>query len=516
MTQRRLLFLDSHRLAAYAWQGGRLHAEQEFSAEASGVEAFREYLGKHPTAVFSILADVAEEGFQIEDVPYVSGKDRNALTSRRLGQYFFGTPFSLAVSLGREKTGRRDEKILFAALTQPRHLEPWLDAMRQAGIQLAGVFSAPFALAALFAAARQPQGPQVVLSVSRSGVRQTFFDNGKLHFSRLTPLATGSIEETAVTCAVEARKIYQYLAGQRLITRNAALTVRVLAHPGQTTAIRGHCRDSAELHFEYVDLLAEAGKVKLKTLPQDSHCEPLLLHVLAQRPPVQQFAPPAEQHYYRLWQMRSGLTAAAAVIFAACLIYAGKQYFSSYNLNADTQNLLEETRLDQRKYEAALAALPKLPIGTEDVRALVTRFEDVEKRSPLLEGIYLPLSHALDATPGVEINRIEWKLSAKLPDAGAQGSTAFRQAPLTVSGNYFAIAEVSAQLPLAIADDHRAMLQMVNQLLSELGKDKSIGVQMTQLPFDVESGKTIKGSADASASQTEAPKLAFRIVQGLQ
>ena len=510
---RRLLFLDANRLSAYSWQGGQLQAEREFTADANGVADFDAYLAEHTDSVFSILADVAEEGFQMEDVPYVTGRDRSALTARRLAQYFYGTSYSLAISLGREKSGRRDEKVLFAALTQPRHFDAWLAAMRHNGVQLAGLYSAPQAIASLLATHKMA-GPKLVLTITRSGVRQTFFHDGKLQFSRLAVLATGGLEEAAIACAVEAQKIYQYLAGQRQVQRNSALEVLILAHPAQFGIIRAHCHPSAELNFDYIDLLAESKSNKLKSVIADSHCDLLLLHELVHRPPAQQFAPPEERHFYRLWQIRSGLTAAAAVVFLACLLFAGKQYFSAHALNEATLTFDSNRQADQAKYDRALQALPQLPINTEDMRTLVARFEDMANRSPLLETTLIPLSHALDATPGIELQRIDWQLTDKLPTPTTMETGSLKQPSLSISGSYYVVAEIQAQLPVALINDHRAMLQLINQFVAELDKQKTLGVQMTQLPFDVESGKTIKSSDDASSNQAEAPKFSLRLIQG--
>ena len=513
MPQRRPLLLEANRLSAWRWQGGHLHAEQSFASDSAGYKAFAEYLAAHGSSVFSIMADVPEEGFQIEDIPFVSGKDRNALTQRRLAQYYYGTPFALATSLGREKTGRRDEKILFTALTQPRHLEPWLAALNAAEARLAGIYSASLALTALLYRLKLP-GPRLVLWLTRSGIRQTFINDGKLYFSRLTTLANDTPEEVAVACAVEAGKIYQYLAGQHLIDRSATLQALILAHPDQFGILRAHCRSSAELAFECIDLLSEARKAGLKTPPQDSHCELLLLHQLVRRPPAQQFAPPAERHFFRLWQLRSGLVSAAVIIFSLCLLYAAKQYLDIYGLQENTLQMAQQTQADESKYQAVMKSLPQLPISTDNMRALVTRFEELAKRSPLMETMCIPLSHALDATPGIELQRISWQLSAKLPPLTEQVSGIFKQPPFNVNGSYYAIAEISAQLPVALVNDHRALLQLVNRFVAELGREKSLGVQITQLPFDVESGKTIKSSDEPTLGHAEAPKFSFRLVQG--
>lgn len=514
MPQRRLFFLDTNRLTAYRWQGARLEPEAEFYADMAGMAVFASYLKKHAGSIYTILADIPEEGFQVEDVPHVAGRDRAALLERRLAQYFYGTPYTLTMSLGREKTGRRDEKLLFAALTQPRHFKPWIDAMQEAGAQLAGIYSTPLVLMSLVSHQHGGQGPQLVLSITRSGVRQTFFQNGKLYFSRLSTLVTGGMDEAAIACAVEARKTYQYLVGQRLVKRGTPLPVKVLAHPAQAGSIRAHCEPTSELHFDFVDLLHEAKHAHLRTPPTDSRCELLLLHELVRHTPAHQFAPPQERRFYRLWQWRSGLVATAIVIFLASLLYAGKQYTDTAQLNADSDAMLQEARRDQQKYQAALDALPKVPLTNDDLRALVTRFEDLERRSPPLEALLVPLSHALDATPGVNIDRIDWRTTAKTNegDNAANG----KKVAIAVPGDYFAVADVDAQLPIAIANDHRAMLQLVNQLLAELAKEPALRVQVTQMPFDVESGKTIKGSADVSVTQAEAPRLAFRLIRAVQ
>src|SRR5207302_802113 len=100
-----------------------------------------------------------------------------------------------------------------------------------------------------------------------------------------------------------------------------------------------------------------------------------------------------------------------------------------------------------------------LPISTDNMRTLVDRFEELAKRSPLIETTLIPLSRALDANPGIELQRIDWKLSDKLPAAADQVSGAFRQPKLELSGSYYAVAEVGAHLPIALVNDHRAMLQ---------------------------------------------------------
>lgn len=215
MTAKRILLLDGTCLTAYYWNAGRIKIEGEFRQEPVGIEAFANYLKKHRSSLFYMLADVAEEGFQLEDLPYVQGSDRNALLQRRLSQYFYSTPLATAISLGRNKDGRRNEKLLFAALTRIETFTPWLDTLHEAEVILAGVYSIPLVLAGCGPRLLGEGGPVLFVSLSRGGVRQSFFDQGKLHFSRLSQLATRSIDEVGRVCAAESAKIFQYLVAQR-------------------------------------------------------------------------------------------------------------------------------------------------------------------------------------------------------------------------------------------------------------------------------------------------------------
>ena len=82
-------------LTAWHWQYRRPRsAKASFAADEAGLAAFGDYLQGCRSSLFYLLADVAEEGFQVEDVPFVHGRDRRSLIQRKLAQFFYGTPLS--------------------------------------------------------------------------------------------------------------------------------------------------------------------------------------------------------------------------------------------------------------------------------------------------------------------------------------------------------------------------------------------------------------------------------------
>ena len=75
----RLLYLSAHQMSAYHWHSGELTGEGEFAPTVDGHQRFADYLGQHSSGVFTILANVTEEGFQVDTIPYLRGADRQAI-----------------------------------------------------------------------------------------------------------------------------------------------------------------------------------------------------------------------------------------------------------------------------------------------------------------------------------------------------------------------------------------------------------------------------------------------------
>jgi hypothetical protein len=510
MAQQRLLFVDTENLSAYRWRSGELTSEGKFSADATGLEAFSGYLAQHRSSLFSLLADVPDEGFQSEIVPHVRGRDRVAMIKRKLGQFFHGTPLSAAISQGREKTGRRDEKLLYVALTRPQQFELWLAALRQGECQLMGCYTVPLVAGALLDAKEAAPANVVLISLTHGGLRQIFFERGRLRFSRLLPLVTGTIEEAAIAAADESAKLYQYLAGQRLIAAGAPLRIKVLAHPADLPTIRNYCRDTEELRFETIDLQAKARQAGLKTSLQDSHSEQLFLHCLAARRPEQQLATQSDRHLFQLWQLRFAINGGAALIVLASLFWSGKQWFEFSRLEADTAQLQSQIATDRKRYDEEMATLPPVPLSVANLRALVGRYDELARHSASLAASYFQISDALQEAPKIELDGIDWKVST-IPDESLKAGIDSIAMP-TAFGTLFAIADIHGSLPVSMFSDRRMLLETVNAFADQLRKRGKGEVRVLSMPFDIESGKTLR-SDSAPSSNAAVQRFSLRLQQ---
>lgn len=287
----------------------------------------------------------------------------------------------------------------------------------------------------------------------------------------------------------------------------------MLVHPDQLGCFRDRCQNTSELNFEFTDILQLAQKNGLKTPLSDSNCEGLYLHQLIRTPPKQQFAPSAERRFYRLWQIRQVLYITGAALFLSCLVFSLKQMRDIHTMQAQTASLEHQARSDQQRYEAMLRTLPPMPTSVDNLRQLIGSYESLDSRSPPLSAAYQQLSQALNEIPQIELNSVEWAINDKNdpPPSGTDKAGLAKSPP--ISGAFFAIATVEAKLPASLANNHRAILDIVDTLIKQLSKHEGMELRILRMPFDTESSKTIKSSAESSTTEVEAPRFAFRIAQ---
>ena len=490
MNSQRLLLLAGDRLSAHRWRAGQVSVEAGFACDSEGLQAFSHYLEQHRRSTFRLLALQAEDSFQRESLPRVRGRDRDALLARKLSQYFHAAPLSLALPLGRERDGRRYQQFLLAAVTGGQPLEPWLQLLGAADIRLAGLYT-PSLLAGSIAAGAMPI--YQLLTLSCGGLHQIVFANGQPRLSRLTRLGSDGPQMVAT----ESVKITRYLIAQRVIEPDTALTTAVLVHPQQLAAFRRCCRDSGEVRFVFIDLLAEARRSGLKTLPADSFSETLFLHLMMRKPARAQFASAALRRNYRIARLRLALTGAGAAILAGSALFSAAHMLEYRRLNEGSEQLRRLTASDGRQYRTALRRLPPMPVGLGKLRAAVRRYDRLDQQTATLEPMYQRISRALDAVPGVDIERIDWT------DDGPGDGKPSRP-----------VAELMARLPVELASDPRAQLDAIGRFSAELRRDRFVAVQGLALPFETGSGHSLKGGeADSNPElRHDAPQFSLRIV----
>lgn len=498
MIARRLLYLNTHRLAAYLWQQGSLLPEGVFDSDERGLARFASYLAAHRKSHFYMLANVAEEGHVLESIPFLRGSDRQALIARKIGQHFLGTPLASALSLGFEKRKRKNERLLLSALTNPAHFEPWLQRLADGEAPLAGIYTVAQLGGQLLKKLADGNPRCLLLSVQDHSIRETYLADGQALFSRMAPLSDSSIAGLASSFVGEAGKLLQYLVGQRLVGRDEILPVFLIAHPQALPAIENVLPADGRLDFRIIDSHRAASRLKLKSPPEDSRSEALFLHLLATSPPAQQFAGEIWRHDFLLSRIRQTLLGIGLVALLGSAIFAAKEIFQARALRAEIQQLTASTAdLDRRHREIAVT-FPQLGIDNDGLRRLTDRYRELRRQQGQPGAALRSLSHALTAMPAIELESIDWKM-------GPSG-----QSTVGIGAGHAEITTVRATIQLKPGASTRQILTIFEQFVAHLRADPANTVSITQQPVDIESGHTLRGG-DSEPEQALPRKFALQI-----
>jgi hypothetical protein len=524
MSDRRLVYLTSWRATIYATRRGVLSLGPTFANDEDGYQQFANYLNELPKGtLLYVLADVVEEDFHVETIPFVRGGDRKQLVNRRLAQRYRDTSLSLALSLGTERSQRRDERLLLSSFTNTQLFQPWLNVLSQSGLPVVGVYSVALVAAAL--AKRLGFGaraPALFVSLQPAGLRQTLVWDGKVRFSRLGPLDPADVDQPARVAAAfagETLRIHQYLTAIRAIPRDGPqLDVLLLAPPGRKQLVTAAASDSAQLRYHVVDVAEAAHRLGLKDLPNNAGAEALYLYTLATQPPRQQYASEALRHQYRTWQGRIALLAGGGALFAACALLSGYQWFNVFDAQRRTSEELDRARAVSEDYARVTKGFPRVPTSSENLKLTVEQFGLLQKQTRAPESLLAELAAVLEASQSLELETLRWELGVNPREPGRDGRRQSSAAPARTDNTgqqtpdvRYDLVEVSGRITGIPSSNYRALANAVNEMVDRLRKRPGVEVLATKLPFDIGSETTLSGDLSESRP-VESPS--FQVVFG--
>jgi hypothetical protein len=518
MAARHLLYFTAEDHHLYSSAGGKVALEAKFSGDDLGVTAFREYLRGRRGALFAVIADLAGEDFHEEQIPWLRGGDREAVVQRRLAQRYRDTRLAAALSLGQLRTPqRRNERLLLASFTNTQQFAPWLDALEEAGVKLAGVYSVPLLAPALAAklGVRSPRA--VVVTANRAGLRQCFVENGRLRFARLERTVDMVPQALAAFVRSETLRLVQYLGTLRALPREGSpLQALVVAPPGERAVFEQALVSDARVAFHTVDTADALRAVKLRQVPEGGSAEALYIHLAARKPPRQQFATSSDRRRYSLWQLQRGIVAAGAAAFVACAFVGAARWMEVFDARERATLQSREAKFATEKYERITAAFPVTQTSTENLKVSVVEFRRIAERSPAPEAAFLHVSRVLEQFPQMEIDAITWSVgraSEQRREAKPAAAPAESPAKPGAQGDVALQFELSGRVNATQRNDYRGITAQVQRFAAALA---SSGYELarTQLPFDITSEGTLTGDIGGGDSG-EAPRFSIILARRL-
>lgn len=476
---RTLLFLSAETFQAHVWQRDGSAVVHEFSNDADGRGQFAVLLEHHRHPLW-LLVDIIEEDFHLESIPHLIGPSRRALIERKFEQYYRSTPFRQATLIKRQSEGRRDDEYLFSALTNPQRISPWLDILHAHKIPLAGIYSVPNISASLL---KSIESEHILLLTweKMAGLRQTYFHNKRLLFSRLISVNDG---ETLIdTITVETPRTQQYLKSLSLPPAGEVLDVYILCHAGDKSQLQTLLENERDLNYHYLDLNEFARRYKCKHEFIDSDSTPLLLDQLARKTPAAHYGSANHTHYYLLWQLRRVIYLLAAAIALVGLLWSALAYLQGDQHVRKAEPILQQTEDIRAQTQGIQGQFSNTSVPAADMKAAVLLARSLTQYSPPPQEILFELSAVLNDFPRISVGKLAWQASA----ADAPPSPYPAQV-ITFDG------AVSG-----FGTGHRRALEYLDRFQQALVRH-GYAVSATAMPLDVSSKGSISGQTSGEAN----------------
>ena len=502
LTARRALFIGTRRVVVYHWQDNDPGYPCVFDANEEGRENFRSYLAETAKIPFYALVDVFEEEYRQETVPHVSGPDRRALLKRKTSRLFRDTPYYFYRLTGRETGGRRDDRILLAAITNPAVISPWTTILDEAKTPLAGICSLPlFTESLLKFIAGQSAGPQLVVSLqSISGLRQTFFHNGKFRISRLVQMSSRNAVPHALFISDEVEKIRRYLNSLRLISPEEPLHIYFLLAGGLLKELKDEYaqQDTVRCHFcEPGELMAGCGLVNAAPEP---YSDSFFIQRLLQLRPRNCYAGTTERRYFSMLRWRYSITIAGVLLLLGGMGWSGLNFLEGVGYKRLRTAAKEQAQSYAVRYELARKRLPDTPVEPADLKVAVDMANTLAQyKSSPIDMVRL-LGESLDRFPVVQARKLAWVAAT---DPEAHFSVAPPRSDLRVALDVSRAGTNRTLYHVALLEgriepfngNFREAMETVNRFAGDLRSREAVhNVDIIALPLDISPDGDLQGS----------------------
>lgn len=530
----RILLLTSQGLSAYIWQGGVLAPTGWFPTDEAGLAEFNHYLTSPPDCPLYLVADVIEEDFRLEDVAHVLGKDRRALLERKLAQFFRTTDYRAAQVQGREESGRRDDKVLFSALTNNEQLAFWVNRILAQHVPLKGILSVPW-LMELCAGYQQLGRVAHLLLVhleQHSGLRQTYIQNGRLKFSRLISLATVRSSNLAETITAECNHTRQYLERLKLLSRDQPLEIHLSVQGEIGEEIGEELTDRAGLSFHLHEIGVVAAELGVDpVLAGDQGMVFLALaQILRVRGLFNIYGSASATRYYRLRQIRQGLIVGTSLFFAAVLAFGFSLLADGFKQQAAQNRLDREAKQFYGQYQSLLQELPETPIPAQVMQKVVKSVGMIQRQMAYPAEMMGFVSQALAVCPEIRLLKLDWKLAVTpVSEAGeeetpvteqpvASGGDDRQTVPALLLGMLAGKARVTTVLDGVVAPGHGylGVQESVNRFVAALEQIPGLKVTPVVMPTETSPDISIQATLNDEAVKSEfSLQLVYQLRQGV-
>lgn len=500
------ILVSDEEVAILSWRGNVLSKIAVFANDDDGAHRAEALLDGNPRKFsgqpFHILVNIIGEDYRYEKTSHLLGKLRADFHSRRIKHLFRGGSLAMSEVQGRDDGGKREDLVLFSGVLTEQKVAPWISLASRGGRMLAGVHLASHMLArGIFThAGGKGRGCDLLITLhERGALRQTFFVNGRLRFSRVSKIDDDSSgEKIGDVLKQELERTTQYVRSLR-ISLARGLTVRVILPKDLLKALRERFSDGERITFKFFDAAKVGRSAGLKKPPESiGHDSSLPLHAMFSGLHLQQLASPQAMLPY--WMRASARAALAAMLCYGIYAYSIPigHYIEGYQSAGVSEGLSQQANELSRQYNAEVSgSFEEPPSSPRSMQAVSDLFSVLERIEVSPAQLLYYVGHAFRANPGAQINNISWRV--------ANSADGNETTPIASGEDLYHIADVEGEfLEQNPGETYVDVAARGDRLMASFAEHSDISVEALSLPPSEIDRSTLSGSL-ADGSNVDAP-----------
>lgn len=411
---KRIILINFEGLTVYGLDNDRLMRLGVFSDDDVGHDKFRTYIIDESLSQVSLVIDSPAEDFIVEKVVHVSPYDRKSFLARKLEQHFRSVEYRSAKVLGRDKTGRRDDRVLFSAITQSKIIDNWVRVLLQEQVSIKGITSPAFAICKVARELGLETSEQFLLvNWQRNGIRQSLISDHKLMFSRLTPLPLDPEADLAKAILDATQQSKEYLDRIGLLETGNAPDLHVVSPILEEDAFvdqPGAAEFGVVLHHNSIDLMP----IEKYGGPQ-SEITAIMLSLdwgVRNGDFGNIYASQAAMRFTKLRMQRNLIALGCLLALFLGGIVSAPVLNDTLQSQANYRAIAAGMEPVQQQYDELTAQFPATPIPSEAMALVVNNYDLIGNQNHYPVELLSEISQVVAQHPTIDLSSIVWKLVA--------------------------------------------------------------------------------------------------------
>ena len=409
---KRIVLINFEGLAVYGLDNDRLMKMAAFIDDDAGHEKFRAYIIDEGLVQTSLVVDSPAEDFIVEKVIHVSTYDRKSFLNRKLDQHFRNIKYRSAKVLGREKKGRRDDRVLFSAITQSRNIDNWVRIMLQEQVSIKSITSPAFAISKVARQLGLETNKEILLvNWQRNGIRQSLISDHKLMFSRLTPLPNDAESGLAKAILDATLQSQEYLERIGLLEAGNNPDLHVVSPVLEDDAFvdqPGVSNFAEVFHHNSIDLMP----INRYGGPQNEITAILFCLDWGVRNGGfgNIYASQDAMRFSRLRKQRNYIAYACLAVLGLGGLISAPVLSDALQSQANYRGLTLDMQPVQQQYNDLTAQFPATPIPSAAMELVVGNYDLINAQNHHPVNLLSEISQVVSRHPSINISSVVWKL----------------------------------------------------------------------------------------------------------